>query len=97
MLASQLRDQSKKLRPNRLFTFMKRHAAVCCETNVKLLRIFTYECVIQVMFAAHNRLQATECDHISVDQFTFRSWERVNFAYHSNSSTLVLQDFSYNR
>ncbi|KAI6235003.1 hypothetical protein M3Y95_00005500 [Aphelenchoides besseyi] len=42
-------------------------------------------------------LHLTKCDQISVEQFTFRSWERVNLVYKSDERTLICQDYSGTR
>lgn len=39
-------------------------------------------------------LHVTRCDHVAVDQFTFRPWERVNFIYRSDEKALINQDYS---
>lgn len=45
---------------------------------------------VEVAFYLH----ITKCDHVSVDHFTFRSWERVNFVYRSDEKALILNDYS---
>lgn len=39
-------------------------------------------------------LHVTECDYVTVDQFVFRGWERVNFAYQSDEKALIMADYT---
>jgi histone-lysine N-methyltransferase SETDB1 len=45
---------------------------------------------VEVAFYLH----ITKCDHVTVDQFTFRGWERVNFVYRSDEKALIMADYT---
>ncbi|CAD5215162.1 unnamed protein product [Bursaphelenchus okinawaensis] len=40
-------------------------------------------------------LHLTRCEYVSVDQFTFRSWDRPNFIYRSDPKYVVDRDFAH--